>query len=829
MKIHLHLFVPSCFILFAGNLRPIQKSTADTAYAARLWYKRPAVNWNEALPVGNGRLGAMIFGGVVNERLQLNEQTLWSGAPRNWNNSAAKRYLPLVRDAVGKKNYHAADSLARFMQGPYTESYLPMADVNIAYKNITDSSNYTRELNIDNALSKVGFSNNGNTYTRTAFASFPGHVIVYHDTCTARAAVSLSIQLSSKLHYSVQTAAPNHIILRGKCPQHVEPVYLWRIKDDAAIQYAKDKNGEGMNFEVHLLVNTNKGTIRCINNIIEVEQADAATIIISAATSYNGFDKSPGLHGKNPAVNASSDLNAAALTSYQQLLAEHIEDYQPVFRRVQLNLGESTNKDLATDERMKKMETYADPEMIATIFQYGRYLLIAGSRPGGQPVNLKGIWNDKVRPEYSSNWCLDHDAQMFYYPVETTNLSEMHQPFLQFIEDLSVNGKQTAVTNYGMQGWCAHHNTDIWRQTGPVGNYGDGNPHWANWNMSGPWLSAHLFDHYLFTGDRKFLQQKAWPVMKGAALFCLSWLTKDKNGYLISVPSVSPENTFITKHGDTAMVSSNTTADIALIKQLFTQCITTAEILQIDRKFSIKLKSAVKLLAPYKIGSEGQLLEWEEEWKPVDPAHRHLSHMYPVFPGNEISSLHTPALAIAAKKALSLRAKTNCSWGFAWKAACWTRLGEGDSAWQTLQNQLRYVEAQNKSADNYGLFPNLFNSEGQSVIMNGNGCATAVIAEMLLQSQAGEIQLLPALPSWFEEGTVTGLCARGGFVVDIAWHKHVLASSTIYSTLGNECRLQTSQFVKIFEGSAQVDISHAANNVIVFKTKKGKRYTILAA
>jgi len=824
MKMQWSFLVIVC--LYAGRVQPVKIAASDIVYATRLWYKHPAINWNEALPIGNGRMGAMIFGGVVKERIQLNEQTLWSGAPRDWNNPEAKKYLPLVRAAVAEKKYRLADSLAKFMQGPYTESYLPMADVNITYRNLKDSSNYLRELYLDSALSKTSFSSNGSRFTRTVFASFPDQVIVYHDSSETRAGISFSIQLSSILHYAVQTLSDNHIVLRGKCPRHVDPVYLWKIKDSAAIQYARDKEGEGMNFEVQLLLNTHGGKVRCTNNIIEVDGADASTLVISAATSYNGFDKSPGLHGLDPSVKAAADIKHAAARSYRQLLQNHLADYTPVFNRVKLNLGESTSKELPTDERMKKMERYADPEMIATIFQYGRYLLIAGSRPGGQPVNLKGIWNEKVRPEYSSNWCIDHDAQMFYYPVETTNLSEMHQPFLQFIADLSINGKQTAAVNYGMRGWCAHHNTDIWRQTGPVGNYGGGNPHWANWNMSAPWLCNHLFEHYLFTGDTKFLQQKAWPVMKGAALFCLDWLSKDRNGLLMSVPSVSPENTFITKQGDTAMVSSNTTADIALIKELFAQCIKAAGILNFEKAFSNKLKTALQMLPQYKIGSQGQLLEWEEEWQAVDPGHRHLSHLYPVFPGSEISRLHTPALAAAAKKSLSLRTKTNGTWGFSLKAACWARLGEGDSAWQTLQYQLRYVDAENRSGGNHGLFPNLFNSEGPSTIMNGNACATAVITEMLLQSHTGEIQLLPALPAWFEEGAVTGLRARGGFVVDICWHKGLLASSAIYSTLGNECRLQTAQPIKILQGVKQMQVVREANNINVFKTEKGKKYTI---
>ncbi|MEO5888657.1 MAG: glycoside hydrolase family 95 protein [Ferruginibacter sp.] len=806
-----------------------ENDTADHDYATRLWYTKPAINWNEALPIGNGRMGAMIFGGVTRERLQLNEQTLWSGGPRNWNNPTAKKYLPMVRKAVLEKNYKKADSLCKFMQGPYTESYMPMADVLITYKNLTDSTAYTRELNLDSALSKIQFSDHGNVYTRSTFASFPDQVIVYHDSCATKGMISFEVTLSSKLHYTLQVVAGNQVILKGKCPRHVEPVYLWKIKDDKAIQYADGDEGEGMSFEVRLAVKTNSGRIYTEGNSIRVEGANAATLVIASATSYNGYDKSPGLAGKDPAMVANGYLAKAFVKSFDELQQNHIRDYQPIFRRVYLNLGASNNKNLPTDERLKHMRTYQDPELIATISQYGRYLLIAGSRPGGQPVNLKGIWNDKVRPEYSSNWCIDHDAQMFYYPVETNNLSEMHQPFLQFIEDLSVNGRQTATINYGMRGWCAHHNTDLWRQTGPVGNYGDGNPHWANWNMSGPWLSAHLFDHYLFTGDKNFLRKKAWPVMKGAALFCLDWLTKDKTGHLATIPSISPENTFITAGGDTAQVSRNSTADIALVKELFHNCIRVGEILQIDSSFSRQLKKAVSLLPAYKTGSKGQLLEWEEEWRPVDPSHRHLSHLYPVFPGSEISPLHTPALAIAAKKALTLREKTNSSWGFAWKAACWARLGEGDSAWQTLQYQLQYVDPQSKPAiDNYGLYPNLFNSEGSATIMNGNACATAAITEMLVQSHTGEIQLLPALPFAFPSGTVRGICAKGGFVIDLEWSNSAIRNAVIYSTLGNDCRIKAGRDIKIFEGNKIVKVIRDSDDIIVFKTIKGRKYALSA-
>ncbi|MEP7259153.1 MAG: glycoside hydrolase family 95 protein, partial [Flavitalea sp.] len=759
-----------------------------------LWYRYPANNWNEALPVGNGRMGAMVFGGVRSERLQLNEQTLWSGGPRNWNNSKAKDYLPLVRDAIFREKYKQADSLTKFMQGPYTESYLPMGDVIINYDNLSDSSAYARTLSLDSALSGVQFSSNGARYMRSVFASYPDKVIVFRNTCTKKGSISFTARLSSPLRYNSQRIAEGHIRLKGKCPSHIEPRYLLSIPDSKAIQYAKDDAGEGMNFDIDLLVRIKSGKIYSDSASITVENADECTFIISGATSYNGYDQSPGLSGTDPVAKAQGYLQGAEKYSYDQLLQRHLSDYHPLFSRFSIDLGESPDKNLSTDERLKRMNSVTDPELVSTIAQYGRYLLIAGSRPGGQPLNLKGIWNDRVRPEYSSNFCIDHDAQMFYYAAETGNLSETHMPFLDFIEGLAHNGRKTAAINYGMRGWCAHHNTDIWRQTGAAGNWGDGNPHWATWNMSGPWLCAHLFDHYLFTGDKSYLRKTAWPVMKGAAEFCRDWLIDNDKGSLMSVPSVSPENTFITERGDTGQVSINSTCDVALIKELYKNCILAMEILHIDSTFLLALKKDIQKLPAYGIGSGGQLLEWSKEWNPVDPSHRHLSHMYPLFPGSEISPVTTPELSAAAKKALSKREKTNCTWGFPLKAACWARTGEGDSAWLSWREQLRYVDSRSASSvNNYGLYPNLFNSDGPDVIMNGNGCATAVIVEMLVQSQAGFIQLLPALPQVFGKGSCRGIVARNGFVVNLDWEDHRLKKASIHSVLGNDCAIVTGK------------------------------------
>lgn len=816
-----------CFTRSISLPDPVQAETRDYRYATKLWYDHPSINWNEALPIGNGRLGAMIFGGAKHERISLNEQTLWSGAPKDGNNPDAKKFLPLVRAAALSGNYREADSLSKYMQGPWTESYLPMAELFISYPTISDSASYQRELNLDSAISRVSFISDGQRHVRTSFASHPDQVIVVHHSADRKGAITFKAELTSKLKYTIESVAENEIRLKGKCPMHVEPAYKWQLPQNIAVQYAKDERGEGMNFEVRLAVRTRAGRIKADSSGIYIENADEATLVISGATSFNGYNKSPGLQGKDASKEAISYLKAASASSFNTLLARHVSDYQPIFRRVYLNLGESSNQHLPTDERLRRMATYSDPELVSMISQFGRYILIAGSRSGGQPVNLKGIWNERLRPEYSSNWCIDHDAQMFYYAAETNNLSEMHEPFLQLIKELAENGRKTASVNYGMRGWCAHHNTDIWRPSNPVGNYGEGNPHWATWNMSAPWLCAHIYEHYLFTGDKKYLREVAWPTMKDAARFCLDWLIEDGQGNLISVPSVSPENTFITEKGDTAQISLNTSGDIALIKELFTNCAKVCVDLEFEKTFLDTLSTALAKLKPYPIGSKGQLLEWSEEWRAVDPSHRHLTHMYPVFPGSEIYPYRNRTLTEASKKALTMREKTNCSWGFAWKAACWARLHEADSAWATWNYQLQYVDPRSKtSLNNYGLYPNLFNSDGADLIMNGNGCATAVITEMIMQSHSGEIVFLPALPKLFGSGIVSGLCARGGFVVDLTWKNNSLAGATIFSKLGNECVLRTQGPVTILSESGKIESRKINDNLYSFKTEKGKRYFI---
>ena len=821
MSMHKNIFSLFLFLIF---------SQLHAQNAKELWYTKPAVNFNEALPIGNGRMGGMIYGGVQNEYISLNEQTLWSGSPDiKWSNPGAKNYLPLVREAALKGEYKKADSLCKFMQGPYSESYMPMANLFIHYPGIHDSVNYKRTLNLDSAIATTTFQSKNITYKRMAFASFPDKVIVIQNEADKNAAISFDIVLTSKLQYSIKTINNNEIILIGKAPKHVEPQYLWKIKDADAIQYASEATGEGMTFEVRLKVINEGGEIFADDSSLHLVNAGTATILITAATSFNGYDVSPVMHGKNPAAIAEDAMNNAALKSYSTLLSNHINDYTPIYERVSYNFGKSKNENLPTDERLKKMPNELDAGLLSTIVQYGRYLIIASSRPGGQPANLKGLWNEMVRPEFSSNWCIDHDAQMFYYPVETNNLSEMHEPFLQLINELSQNGYKTAAINYGMRGWCAHHNTDIWRKSSPVGNWGEGNPHWANWNISSAWLCQHYFEHYLFTLDTNYLRNRAYPVMKGAAQFYFDWLIPDSSGkYLISVPSFSPENTFITASGDTAQTSVNTTSDIELVKDLFTSIIKTANILHIKNSFIDSVHNIYSKFAPYPIGKNGNLLEWSQDWRSTDPAHRHLSHMYAVFPGSEISPLTNPQLAEAAKKALTLRLKTNGSWGFAWKAACWARLGEGDSAWRTLQYQLNYVDAKSiwSPKNSLGLYPNFFNSEVPGVILNGNTCITAAITEMLLQSQTDIIDLLPALPTDFKEGSVKGLCARGGFVVDIEWKNNQLTTAVLHTGKSASCKIKLQHNCRIYLNEEPVSLHDEGNNIYSFNAMKGNSYLI---
>lgn len=732
----------------------------------KIWFTHPATTWNEALPVGNGRLGAMIFGGITSERLQLNEQTVWTGKDVDFVNPAAKAALPEVRKLLFSGKYAEAQKLAKEkMMGDRKagSNYQTLGDINFDFVHPKgDISNYRRELDIDSAVAKVSYRAGNITFNREIFSSALDQAIIVRLTANKFASITFNLKMSRPGNKARLEAVNNEIIMS----EHVG-------------------DGVGVKMVARLKVMNEGGTVTVNGESIRMEKANAVTLVLTAATDYRG---------KDPLMLSQEQMSAVANKNYEQLKKDHIADYQQYFKRVDLDLGTSDGTYFPTDARILAMQNgYIDPNLLKLYYQFGRYLLISSSRPGGLPANLQGIWADGLYPPWSADYHININIQMNYWPAEITNLSELHMPFLQFLKDLQPDARKTAKDMYGLTGTVAHFTTDPWHFTEPYGE-----PQWAMWPMGFAWCSQHLWEHYLFTGDKQYLADLAYPVMKEAAEFCLNWLVENPvTKQLVSGPSISPENRFKTKTGEIATMVMGPTMDHMIIRDLFTNTIEAGRVLNKDAAFVKKLQSVLSRLAPTKVGSDGRIMEWTEEFEEPEPGHRHISHLFGLHPGRQINKQQTPELLQAARKTIEYRLAHgggHTGWSRAWIINHFARLQDGEAAYENLLALIR------KST-----LLNLFDNHPPFQI-DGNFGATAGITEMLLQSQSNEIQLLPALPKAWQKGYIHGIVARGGFDVDIDWEDGKLKQVRILSKLGNAA------------------VVRYGDKVVTLKTEKGRGY-----